>query len=456
MSCLGLVVLAVAALPAPAPADRAGDLVRRLGSPSFAERERASQELVRLGPEAVTALQAGCDDEDSEVRSRSRRLLPLARRTPQQLRLAAFLLDTSERLTPPLGGWLRFRNLVGSDSGARDLFADMYAADGELLELLDKDPRKAGSQIAAKANAMQQKLHAHPVGPRPVRMGEVAVLMFAAAEARASLDANTSNILTSLLYQPGPRAGVKASEPARRVLTAFLEQRTGGDMNAFLQVVYLARNLGMTDFIDEVLKPAARKQIAVAADARGNSVINLSQALSLAQLLELRDAVEQTLKPAARRRIAEAAKSSEQNQIQQALFLARSLELREGVGLALTAATQKKFNAFTRGTALVLVGRLGTRDHVAHLEPLFEDRTAVGQASVNNLILRAELRDVALAAAVRLSGQKAAEYDFPYFKAVQFSDSYDVPPSCYGFETDAQRQAAFRKWKDSRVARPAR
>lgn len=50
-------------------------LVRRLGAPKFADREAASVEIERLGPEALPALRAARRAKDAEVRSRASALL---------------------------------------------------------------------------------------------------------------------------------------------------------------------------------------------------------------------------------------------------------------------------------------------------------------------------------------------------------------------------------------------
>src|SRR5262245_15190413 len=124
-ACLALLLGAAAAAgrddTPPRPED-APALVRKLGDASFRVRDRAFQQLLRLGRAAVPALEAGVNDPDPEVRLRCQRLLPLARRTDLDLRLDAFLSGKDDPKAPP-GGWSAFRKLVGGDQAARDLFA---------------------------------------------------------------------------------------------------------------------------------------------------------------------------------------------------------------------------------------------------------------------------------------------------------------------------------------------
>src|SRR4051812_16054135 len=53
-------------------------LVEQLGAPRFAERERATEELARLGARALPALRAALDSKDPEVRTRAAALVEKA------------------------------------------------------------------------------------------------------------------------------------------------------------------------------------------------------------------------------------------------------------------------------------------------------------------------------------------------------------------------------------------
>jgi hypothetical protein len=128
------------------------------------------------------------------------------------------------------------------------------------------------------------------------------------------------------------------------------------------------------------------------------------------------------------------------------LPLALALELPEAVGLALEVALDPKSPATARAWALVLLGKLGDKSLVPKLLPLLADKTPVGTRVLDKDTLRAELRDVALAAVVQLSGGKLDLAGFPYPAAMPALNV--VPsPACLGFATEAQRAAAFAKWR---------
>jgi hypothetical protein len=81
------------------------------------------------------------------------------------------------------------------------------------------------------------------------------------------------------------------------------------------------------------------------------------------------------------------------------------------------------------------------------LGPLLDDETPVGDRKLGNTTLHAQVRDVALAVVIRFTGAQIADFGFPYLQAVP--GVKDPPsPACLGFATPAERQAAFKKWKD--------
>ena len=63
--------LAMLLLLGQAPSSSPTALVEQLGSPRFAERERATEELAQLGAEALPALRAAREAKDPEVRARA-------------------------------------------------------------------------------------------------------------------------------------------------------------------------------------------------------------------------------------------------------------------------------------------------------------------------------------------------------------------------------------------------
>jgi hypothetical protein len=643
---LGLAGVAIGAAPT------AADLVSRLGDPSFAERERASEAILRLGRGAVPALESGLQSSDAEVRRRVAELLPLARRSDLDVRFDSFIAGDDE---PPLPGWNRFRQLAGDDRSARCLFVSLGRNEPALLETLEKEPAQVGNQLAERTRRMAARSIRRPVADAADQSAAADALLLVAACSTEKNSAAAQQFY-NCLYQPDMRSAVRGNVAAQRLLTPFLSRQLDQPWRIH-QAVWLARNLGLDEFTENTLKPAARKQ-AVAAAARAGEPNGLMQAASLATMLGLSDTMETVLKPAARqlaesalekpddparlyqvlnllqtlnmqdeidstlrpaaseaiagiarkpydqyrfqlalnlakslkldepleqvlkpaavkalidackelpnnpsqlnvalnlvqtfelnaarddflkpavRRLAVAAANSGDfmklntatravtslaltdvvndtlrpavhklaaadasedperlsrliamaeklgmkdtidtvlkprvrqglraavdrpigQNLHSYLQLARSLAIKDGVPLALKAAQTKSLSAGSRGTALLFVAEFGDKSDIPRLEGLLTDTTVVGSIGLNFDTIHTEVRDVALAAVVSLSGQSPADYDFPYLRffggAMRGLSSQSA--HCFGFCDKASREAALKKWKERSTAK---
>jgi hypothetical protein len=122
--------------------------------------------------------------------------------------------------------------------------------------------------------------------------------------------------------------------------------------------------------------------------------------------------------------------------------------MKELVEPALGTAGNRKLMIYARAQALLAVGRAGGKEHVAKLEALLTDETSVATFGLQNPpknIVRGEsqIRDVALAMAIRLNGQKPADFGFEALKLNSgFIESYHY----LGFANDEARSAAQKKW----------
>ena len=141
---------------------------------------------------------------------------------------------------------------------------------------------------------------------------------------------------------------------------------------------------------------------------------------------------------------------SDQNTMAQAIQIAMQLDMKEMAPTALKMATNKKTQAWTRATALIALGKLGTKDNIKDIEDLLKDTTSLGQMQFNQVRVQTEMRDVALAAMIMLSGQDVTTYDFPYLKAFPINKNY-LAYNYFGFSDNTQREAAFKKFKESQA-----
>jgi hypothetical protein len=141
-------------------------------------------------------------------------------------------------------------------------------------------------------------------------------------------------------------------------------------------------------------------------------------------------------------------KRSDQNTLPQVMHLVLQMEIKELVPVALRMATAKETQAYNKATAVMIVGRMGTKEDADKLEPLMADQTSLGAAMVGTTRIEAQVRDVVLAALIEANGQSVTDYGFPYFQNNQVGRGNYMAPNWYGFAKDTERQAAVQKFRD--------
>ncbi len=128
------------------------------------------------------------------------------------------------------------------------------------------------------------------------------------------------------------------------------------------------------------------------------------------------------------------------------LMLAMQYDLPEGVEPALAMLKDANVPAHTRQYLILVVGKLGTPRNVAALSPLLKDaRVCSQQRFNNNTHVNTQVRDVALAVLLKLTGQNLKDYGFRRAQESPLT-LFNVPS--LGFATEPERAAALKKWDD--------
>lgn len=380
--------------------ERALALVRQLGDPSFPVREKAGAELFRLGLSAREALTLGASDVDPEVRRSCRGLLPAVLESDRKFRVEAFLADKDCKKQHDLPGWDRFKGITGDNSAARKLFAEVMKGDGGRF-LADYDAAWGRRQAAA---------------PKPEGKG-------------------------------GP-AGTSAPDPAADLFLGrcqMLQERMYGNMR-----MGGFRNPGTSP---QITLGEVASVLFVASDSRLHLPPNAGWVVP--QFLYQpapREGLTQGPQPSPfRKLLLEWMKSqTDENGMQQVFYLAINLDIKEALDVAVKALREKSAKGHGLGMAMIVVGKLGNKEHLALLEPYLADNTPLGTFRFNDLNISTEMRDVALAVSVKLTGQQHRDYDFPFMKMGQ--NMIDQSPYYLGFTAPAQRDAAFKKWRSWQAA----
>jgi hypothetical protein len=134
--------------------------------------------------------------------------------------------------------------------------------------------------------------------------------------------------------------------------------------------------------------------------------------------------------------------------------LALALEMKEMVPTVRKGATNKDIGDGVRATAMLALARLGSKENVKDLEPFLADTARLSFVQFDGTGEKpgfTEVRDVALAAMIILSGQDVRDYDFPRVKESNYTEyqARQLGFPYWGFSNDEQRKAALKKFKDS-------
>jgi hypothetical protein len=143
------------------------------------------------------------------------------------------------------------------------------------------------------------------------------------------------------------------------------------------------------------------------------------------------------------------------NTINQCVWMLCQHRIKEGADvLAKALRDGKAGQVYTKAAAMCGVGTLGGREHVPVFEPLLKDEAqvvpfAVGRGQRG----RVQVRDVALALTIHLSGKNPKDYGFSLW---QVYPNQLIQYHQLGFGSDEERTAAFKKWEAELKAGPAK
>ncbi len=380
----------------PQDLSKARELVQKLGSSLFRERERAQDELAGMGRLArVALLEAVSADPSPEVRARSAQLLPRAEAADLQARIDTFLADTEAKFEHDIPAWTPFRKAVvdkedQTGAAARGLFIEMLKSrpNLDLLIALNGSPAEAGRVIADRRLEMFFQANPQLRGQFNANVGVTRTQMLTLTDVAAILFAEIV-VPSKDIPKPGPFAGISGatfaqqavamnainnpsnnphSETYRRLLIKWIETRTGPDELANMVTIV-----------------------------------------------------------------------SRMPQMKEAGAILRRIVETEGV------------HGWAKAQAVIALAQKNGKDEQAFLKTLLTSEAIVGNIflgqAANGMAKLApcQLRDVALAMLIAQSGQTLKDYGY---ESASFSnqDPMRNPHPTYAFQTDEDRAKAFKMW----------
>jgi hypothetical protein len=127
------------------------------------------------------------------------------------------------------------------------------------------------------------------------------------------------------------------------------------------------------------------------------------------------------------------------------LVMTQTLNLKEALDLGLRVLRDRPVKSRGLAGALVTVGKLGGPAHRTALEPFLNDATIVGNFAVGKERGTTQVRDVALAMLVHVTGQDPKGYGFAFSHRYAYLKFH---PSFLGFAGDSERDRALARWRD--------
>jgi hypothetical protein len=390
---------------------KARDLVHKLGSEEFHERELAERALEKMGRTARAALLEGVNgDPSAEVRSRCHSLLPRATALEMKARLDTFLADSEGKYDHDLPGWHEFRALARNEwslfgyplwadrsleKPARKVFAELLSTsiNRQLVIAVGTSP---GAELANIAAARRQELYNQKYGRvviggaivsrpgvrRDPTVEDIATLLFAESQAPARVmqrNVSVSILLTSSGFTAALKAGDEKGKVYQVIAAAWLESREDP------VEMYTSLNLA-------------------------NTTLGMPE---------------------------------------------------QACRLAVRLLNAKGAQPVYRGNAAATLARLGNKEHIPLLEKSLEDnsvlvtlpRAVVKDGRVESQNVEIQMRDVALTVSIILAGQKPEDFGFAdQYKGVN-NPSISYSYTRYFIE-DSQRKGALEKWKAWREKNP--
>jgi hypothetical protein len=249
----------------PQSLDKARTLVQSLGDRSFRTREKANDELVRMGREAYAAVAEGANHSDAEIRCRCQKILPAILDQELKARLDAFLSDTDGKHEHALPGWKRFCSQFGNTAANRSLFANLIRADMRAMEETENSTVEVATmRLQARCQVLQQHqmMAANTGMGATISLRDIVQAMFLATRPGLDLPIVTAQYITMFTYQATFHQGISNSENSdviRKLTVAWFEKRLD-DPNTCYAIQNLASRFKFSEAAPVVSKLVGNKK----------------------------------------------------------------------------------------------------------------------------------------------------------------------------------------------------
>lgn len=149
------------------------EMIEKLGSMQFNEREAATRQLQKAGGAALPRLREATQSKDREVRVRAEQLTKAIEERIRKSVTLRFLRETDPSLDYGMKGWKFASGIFGTTRKSKELFLQMYQADPKVTALIEESPENATAEIMNFAGRMSSNI----MQGGDLTVGETALLL---------------------------------------------------------------------------------------------------------------------------------------------------------------------------------------------------------------------------------------------------------------------------------------
>ena len=280
----------------PQEVSKARELVRRMGSENYRDREDAQGELAKMGRFAKQALVEGVTTEaDPEIRARATRLLPKAESDDLKARIDTFLEDKDGKFDHDLPGLKTYRKGLGTSPKARELFVEILKSpyNLDMFAAMDRGNAEGGRAVSDRRNTLFSDMiqrqfvgGSRPTPPKQPSLADLAAVLFAESVIpyefipRTTIQWNQVSGVTLLQQSSASMTALNGTGPHAEVYKTIVGRWLGSrdDPQDLAQLVYLLSNGNLKQFPESM--PLLRRIVlidTVPGYAKGQALIYLIQ-----------------------------------------------------------------------------------------------------------------------------------------------------------------------------------
>jgi hypothetical protein len=173
------------------------ELIQKLSSTRFADRQQASKDLLNVEPEGVQFIEAAAAISTGETQQRLRMILPQLRKRLFDDHLDAFLANPSVEIAERLPQWSRFEQLAGHDADALAIFGQILSAERRLFAARLFAPNELSALLETRSAEIAKECNGLLDEEFPI--ASVASVMLLGSEPETRLRRATSTNISSAL-----------------------------------------------------------------------------------------------------------------------------------------------------------------------------------------------------------------------------------------------------------------